>query len=392
MLLAAQFSLVALGLFLRHGPPQIPPSAARAPAAQLLAHAPLTVQKCGDGTCLHVSAGGHRRVCRTSRLPAAPDGHVRLVFVSDTHEQLEQVRVPPGDILVHCGDITFCSRGGNATLVAFNEVLRALPHAHKVVIAGNHDKRIEQLGKAAVREFLTEATYLENSGVRLCGLNFWGSPFSARRAGSRSSNTAFQYPEGMQQSVMKYVPNDVDVLLTHGGGGSASLREAVDRVRPLVHACGHDHERHGATLHGGRGSSDPSRLRRVAVGRGGRAAAAASGGGGGGGGGGGRGGGGGGGGGGSGGGGGGSGGGGGGARAPRPERVALRVNAAICNQHYDPVQLPIVADVPTPPKRRARPHWQRVLDEPTKPAARSEAADKRDRPRRPPRVRSRVVV
>ena len=44
MLLAAQFSLVALGLFLRHGPPQIPPSAARAPAAQLLAHAPLTVQ------------------------------------------------------------------------------------------------------------------------------------------------------------------------------------------------------------------------------------------------------------------------------------------------------------------------------------------------------------
>ena len=141
------------------------------------------MQKCGDGTCLHVSAGGHRRVCRTSRLPAAPDGHVRLVFVSDTHEQLEQVRVPPGDILVHCGDITFCSRGGNATLVAFNEVLRALPHAHKVVIAGNHDKRIEQLGKAAVREFLTEATYLENSGVRLCGLNFWGSPFSARRAG-----------------------------------------------------------------------------------------------------------------------------------------------------------------------------------------------------------------
>ena len=68
------------------------------------------------------------------------------------------------------------------------------------------------------------------------------------------------------------------------------------------------------------------------------------------------------------------------------------MNAAICNQHYDPVQLPIVADVPTPPKRRARPHWQRVLDEPTKPAARSEAADKRDRPRRPPRVRSRVVV
>ena len=263
MLLAAQFSLVALGLFLRHGPPQIPPSAARAPAAQLLAHAPLTVQKCGDGTCLHVSAGGHRRVCRTSRLPAAPDGHVRLVFVSDTHEQLEQVRVPPGDILVHCGDITFCSRGGNATLVAFNEVLRALPHAHKVVIAGNHDKRIEQLGKAAVREFLTEATYLENSGVRLCGLNFWGSPFSARRAGSRSSNTAFQYPEGMQQSVMKYVPNDVDVLLTHGGGGSASLREAVDRVRPLVHACGHDHERHGATLHGGRGSSDRLAPRRV---------------------------------------------------------------------------------------------------------------------------------
>ena len=68
-----------------------------------------------------------------------------------------------------------------------------------------------------VRQLLSSAHYLENSGVRLIGLHFWGSPFSAKRK-RRSSNGAFQYSDDFQRTrLWRYVPNDIDVLLTHGG-------------------------------------------------------------------------------------------------------------------------------------------------------------------------------
>ena len=112
---------------------------------------PLNVQRYGRGACLHVAPTGVRRVCRTTELPGQPKRSVRLVIISDTHSQLDAVTIPAGDILCHTGDITFCARGGRTALADFNEQLRSLPHQHKLVIAGNHDKRIEQLGAEQVR-------------------------------------------------------------------------------------------------------------------------------------------------------------------------------------------------------------------------------------------------
>ena len=111
---------------------------------------PLNVQRYGRGACLHVAPTGVRRVCRTTELPGQPKRSVRLVIISDTHSQLDAVTIPAGDILCHTGDITFCARGGRTALADFNEQLRSLPHQHKLVIAGNHDKRIEQLGAEQV--------------------------------------------------------------------------------------------------------------------------------------------------------------------------------------------------------------------------------------------------
>ena len=31
--------------------------------------------------------------------------HLRFVCISDTHEAHEQLHIPPGDVLIHCGDI-----------------------------------------------------------------------------------------------------------------------------------------------------------------------------------------------------------------------------------------------------------------------------------------------
>ena len=218
----------------------------RSPSPKLCA--PLTSTRYGEGTSLHVDLRGARTIRRLGTLPKQPEDSVRCVFISDTHAHLEGLQLPMGDVLVHTGDITFCAQGGLAALEGFNEAMAKLPHTHKVVIAGNHDKRLLQLGKVEARKVLSACHYLENSGVKLCGLHFWGSPFSARHK-KRSSNTAFQYSEELQRTIWRYTPNDVDVLLTHGASApSPLLRAAIARIQPYLHAHGHEHEYHGATL------------------------------------------------------------------------------------------------------------------------------------------------
>ena len=97
---------------------------------------------------------------------------------------------------------------------------------------------------------LKSAHYLENSAVRLCGLLVWGSPFSSARKRRRSSNTAFQYSEDHQKNLWRYVPNDVDVMLTHGAAeDSAALEQAIARAQPYVHAHGHHRDARDGSRH-----------------------------------------------------------------------------------------------------------------------------------------------
>lgn len=62
---------------------------------------------------------------------------VRIVCISDTHGMHRRLRIPPGDVLVHAGDITM--GGEKAVMLDFDKWLGELPHKHKVVICGNHD-------------------------------------------------------------------------------------------------------------------------------------------------------------------------------------------------------------------------------------------------------------
>merc|ERR1712113_1055159 len=65
------------------------------------------------------------------------DDHVRCVCISDTHGRHAMIQVPPGDILIHAGDFTMC--GADFEVDEFCEWFGALPHPHKILIAGNHD-------------------------------------------------------------------------------------------------------------------------------------------------------------------------------------------------------------------------------------------------------------
>ena len=164
-----------------------------------------------------------------------------------------------------------------------------------------------------VRQLLSSAHYLENSGVRLNGLHFWGSPFSAKHK-RRSSNGAFQYKEEFQRTrLWRYVPNDVDVLLTHGSANDVPLLAAtIERTAPYVHAHGHDHELHGATLEW----PPEEEQQQAQQGQQGQGPGQQH-------------------------------------DGQRPQLIT--VNAAICNKHYEPLQLPIVVDLPSRPSPKPPP-------------------------------------
>lgn len=184
---------------------------------------------------------------------------MRLVFVADTHLYEEGLgALPAGDVLVHAGDLLRMGRMVELEYAA--QWLHAQPHAHKVVIAGNHDWCFARTPGPARALLGDEVIYLQDSEVTIDGVRIWGSPWQPEFFG-----WAFNLPRG-EALAAKWarIPAGVDVLVTHGPPrgygdrvhddpqGCDDLLEALDRVEPALHVFGHIHEdgglwRRGAT-------------------------------------------------------------------------------------------------------------------------------------------------
>lgn len=176
----------------------------------------------------------------------------RIVCISDTHGGHFRVDIPNGDILIHAGDVSL--NGTAQQIQCFLDWFSMLPHKHKVFIAGNHDwlaERNNELFRSMIPE---NVIYLEDSGCEIEGLKFWGSP-----ASPTFYDWAFNYDRGREISkVWSLIPDDVDVLITHGPPegildhvrgrrvGCADLEQRIRQLRNLkLHVFGHIHEGHG---------------------------------------------------------------------------------------------------------------------------------------------------
>lgn len=199
--------------------------------------------------CVYVSPDQTTKTLSRENLPEKPCGAIRLIIVSDTHGRHDFIgSLPPGDIFVHCGDILMVgrlfSRGNQLEkLREFNEWLLSVPCTHKVVIAGNHDMVVEDLGREGVAELLSNSVYLENSSFEYNGLTFWGCPYS--EAKPNSNNRAFQDPQLLERVVSKLPKEQVDVLITHG-----HCWMLEDLLCPSVHLWGHNHRSYGVRKRG----------------------------------------------------------------------------------------------------------------------------------------------
>jgi len=175
---------------------------------------------------------------------------MRIVCIADTHELHRELVVPPGDLLIHAGDISVMSKRP-WMYRHFDIWLGELPHRHKIVIPGNNDYLLEDPKE---RKVITNAMLLVDSGVEIEGIKMWGSPVTPLYGGAFGKSR----PEDRKKHWAQ-IPEDADVLITHGPpfaildhGGSAERREgcpylfeAVFQFMPRLHVFGHIHAGYG---------------------------------------------------------------------------------------------------------------------------------------------------
>ena len=201
---------------------------------------------------------------------------LRIVCISDTHNQTP--KLPPGDILIHAGDLT--RQGSASELQKIFEWLDNADFKAKIVVAGNHDrgldKGFQQEGRHAQTKEQVQANidlftsssnihYLQHESrvIRLPngdGTEVWfkvfGSPYSPKH-----SKWAFGYNPSEALELWQSIPLDADIVVTHTpakyhvdeahgttAAGCDRLRGALWRVRPRLFVCGHVHEARGAEV------------------------------------------------------------------------------------------------------------------------------------------------
>jgi Icc-related predicted phosphoesterase len=174
---------------------------------------------------------------------------MRIVAVADTHLFHHELVVPDGDVFVHAGDM--CRGGELSELEETARWIRSLPHARKIVVAGNHDWAFVNDSARARAALGPEVTYLEDSEATVNGVRFWGSPWQPE-----FNDWAYNLPRGAPiASKWALIPKGIDVLITHGPpmgigdrgplgerAGCADLLARVREIRPRLHLFGHIHQ------------------------------------------------------------------------------------------------------------------------------------------------------
>jgi len=190
---------------------------------------------------------------------------MKIVCISDTHEQHEQIIIPECDVLVHAGDIT--KKGSLIALYEFCAWMKKQPAKYKCIIYGNHEigfsrgpKREEAL--ATPKQF--GITYLENSSTEIEGIKFYGSPVQPW-----FHDWEWNVHRGPDIArVWEAIPDDTQVLITHGPPfgildslleehpffpaeklGCEDLLNRVNQLSKLkAHIFGHIHSGHGSLV------------------------------------------------------------------------------------------------------------------------------------------------
>jgi len=192
-----------------------------------------------------------------------------ITILSDTHNMhgmlTGKFAIPEADIFIHAGDITMA--GDLDPILDFNDWLKHLPHKHKIVIAGNHDKFLADHSDNGFngKKILSNATYLDEETINIEGINIYGSPYTPSFANMRKG-LAFYKERGIElKSIWDEIPDNTDILITHGppygifdhaydgspngfSVGDKMLLAKIKQINPKYHIFGHIHEDGGKMI------------------------------------------------------------------------------------------------------------------------------------------------
>lgn len=181
---------------------------------------------------------------------------MKIFAISDTHGRHEQVQIPEGtDMIIHAGDFS----NVKSPALNHNEVnlfliwLEQQPVKYKVIIAGNHDTSIESrfINKEDFKN--RNIIYLEHELVEIEGIKIFGSPYTPEFC-----NWAFNRARNKLGRIWDSIPDDIDILITHGPPkgildlasrdrhvsehvGCSALLKRVLKIQPKIHIMGHLH-------------------------------------------------------------------------------------------------------------------------------------------------------
>jgi Icc-related predicted phosphoesterase len=207
----------------------------------------------------------------------------KITLISDTHTKHNQLSttkslrkadqpldLPGGDILIHAGD--FMSSGydfieAREFFKWFDEIDN---YGTKILIAGNHDRIMENdpewaknaLAEHKTIEYLQDEEHVlyydgHNGDMPEENIRIYGSPWQPW-----FHDWAFNLPRNGEELKAKWdaIPTNTDILITHGpvwgkldtpGGsnlnvGCELLAEHINTIsRPKIHVCGHIHGSYG---------------------------------------------------------------------------------------------------------------------------------------------------
>ncbi|MCJ1449767.1 hypothetical protein MMC28_000095 [Mycoblastus sanguinarius] len=228
----------------------------------------------------------------------------KFLIISDTHNfefgdtagglRPLQLPTPTVDVLLHCGDLT--QVGGVSSFKKALKMLGSIDAELKFVIPGNHDLELDKpywkaqcdnegipedaedhdlaveamtgplAGEAGV-SFLNEGTHpftLKSGATFKIYLSPYTPAFGDWAFAYEHNEDRFNGPQhvpaGVASIATKPIPDDVDIVMTHGppkgildwcpqgNVGCENLLHAIRRVKPMMHCFGHVHEGNGVEV------------------------------------------------------------------------------------------------------------------------------------------------
>ena len=191
---------------------------------------------------------------------------MNCVVISDTHSRerkiewfKEEENLKKVDCIIHAGDFSHSKK----TFDAFLEWYSELDIEHKILIAGNHDEEVRDMGYEKMRHIchIYGITYLQDTSVVIDGIKIHGSPWSNIYGDWPFMMNDFELDQHWQK-----IPDDTNILVTHGPGygmGDEVYQDGIEdnhvgsrtlemRIRDLkdsgnlkLHISGHIHDSKG---------------------------------------------------------------------------------------------------------------------------------------------------